>query len=426
MAEEEQPPGKFLADFGDAVMEMYRKRNMFYQQNPSACEADLEKMLDAEIKRILEQFEPKLTSLKGTDKSVAFMLVGRVHNVRSTHSKLAEEFLYKAVKMNPMLSDAWNELGECYYKGGQADKALNCFQCVLKHVQDKKALRNLSIILRSQDRLTASSLQDSVQRSREALQLDFDDGASWYNLGNAYLTTFFHRGQQEKDLLQALSCYKKALHDEDQKSNPDLHYSLAEASRYTENFQTALDSYVASHRFNPSWTVPLDKADNLEMYLKELDEAVRSKGKMRPRKLEQLVKNVKPHHDKAFGGSVKKSLAELTSSDERVGVAGTAERPNVYVLLKVVATLSSRALAFTCCAVDEHLECVAVSVFNFDEGRAMAVGDTLAIARPVLRAHNVTLRGGARASFRLLRVTDPRTLAVNGRPIPNEWETHFK
>lgn len=45
--------------------------------------------------------------------------------------------LSKAVKMNPMLSDAWNELGECYYKGGQADKALNCFQCVLKHVQDK-------------------------------------------------------------------------------------------------------------------------------------------------------------------------------------------------------------------------------------------------------------------------------------------------
>lgn len=132
----------------------------------------------------------------------------------------------------------------------------------------QKALRNLSIILRSQDRLTASSLQDSVQRSREALQLDFNDGASWYNLGNAYLTTFFYRGQHEKDLLQALSCYKKALCDEDQKSNPDLYYSLAEASRYTEDFQTALDSYVASHRFNPSWTVPLDKADNLEMYLK--------------------------------------------------------------------------------------------------------------------------------------------------------------
>lgn len=52
---------------------------------------------------------------------------------------------------------------------------------------------------------------------------------------------------------------------------------------------------------------------------------------MRPRKLEQLVRNVKHHDDKAFGGSVKKSLAEQTSSDERVSSAGAAERPNVYV-----------------------------------------------------------------------------------------------
>lgn len=146
---------------------------------------------------------------------------------------------------------------------------------------------------------------------------------------------------------------------------------------------------------------------------------------MRPRKLEQLVKNIKPHHDKAVAGSVKKTLADLVAGDDRTGStassATTADRPNVHVLLKVVATLSSRALAFTCCAVDERLDCVAVSVFNFDEGRAMAVGDTLVIARPVLRSHSVTLRGGGRASFRLVRVTDPRTLTVNGRPIPNEW-----
>ncbi|OQR70731.1 tetratricopeptide repeat protein 5-like [Tropilaelaps mercedesae] len=243
MADEEKHSDKLLTDFDDAVMDMYRKRNSFYQRNPGAEEAELEKMLDLESKRILEQYEPMLVTLKGA-------------------------FNYVAVKMNPMLSDAWNELGECYYKAGQADKALNCFQCVLKHVQDKKALRNLSIILRSQDRLTASSLQDSVKRSREALQLDLNDGGSWFNLGNAYLTAFFYRGQSEKDLLQALSCYRRALCDEDQKSNPDLHYSLAEASRYTEDFQTALDSYVASHRLNPSWSVPLDKADNLEMYLK--------------------------------------------------------------------------------------------------------------------------------------------------------------
>lgn len=141
---------------------------------------------------------------------------------------------------------------------------------------------------------------------------------------------------------------------------------------------------------------------------------------MRQRKLEQLVKNIKPRHDKSAGGCVKKSLAELADSEDRP-VCGSSSTDNCYVLLKVVATLSSRALAFTCCAVDERLNCIAVTVFNVDESRGMSVGDTLAISRPSLRTHNIALRGGTQLSFRLLRVTDLRSLTVNGRPVPAHW-----
>lgn len=238
------------------------------------------------------------------------MLIGRVHNASNAYSKQAEEYLYKAVKMNPTLSEAWNALGECYYKNEQVDKALNCFQCVLKHVKDKVALRNLSKVMRCQDRINPNNLQESIKRSQEALEIDLNDGASWFNLGNAYLTAFFYGGQPERVLRQSLFCYRKALADESQNDDPDLHFSLAEASKYTEDFQTALDSYSNAHKCNPTWAVPLEKVDNLEMYLKDVEEAVSSKGKTRPRKLEQMLKTIKPHHCTVFS-SAKKSLNDI-------------------------------------------------------------------------------------------------------------------
>ena len=33
----------------------------------------------------------------------------------------AETFLSRAVKLNPNLTDAWNALGECYFKKGDVD-----------------------------------------------------------------------------------------------------------------------------------------------------------------------------------------------------------------------------------------------------------------------------------------------------------------
>lgn len=140
---------------------------------------------------------------------------------------------------------------------------------------------------------------------------------------------------------------------------------------------------------------------------------------MRHRKLELLVKNTKSHHDKAAGASVKKFLCDLIDHDGSQASSGNLQ--NSYVLLKVVATLSSRALALTCCGVDENFDCVAVSVFNVDEVKGVAVGDTITIARPVLRSHSVTLRDGTQVAFRMLRVTDLRTLTVNGRPVPSSW-----
>jgi tetratricopeptide (TPR) repeat protein len=50
------------------------------------------------------------------------------------HSKEAEELLSRAVKLDPKLVDAWNELGECYWKKDNMEEAKNCFYGALLHV----------------------------------------------------------------------------------------------------------------------------------------------------------------------------------------------------------------------------------------------------------------------------------------------------
>ena len=55
-------------------------------------------------------------------------------NVLSDYDSECEAYLSRAVKLNPKLPAAWNELGECYYKKGDIKSAHNCFKGALQHV----------------------------------------------------------------------------------------------------------------------------------------------------------------------------------------------------------------------------------------------------------------------------------------------------
>lgn len=55
-------------------------------------------------------------------------------NVLPKYNKEAEELLSTAVKLDPKLVDAWNELGECYWKRDKMNEAGNCFKRALSIV----------------------------------------------------------------------------------------------------------------------------------------------------------------------------------------------------------------------------------------------------------------------------------------------------
>lgn len=80
----------------------------------------------------------KLSSFSDSinDKAVFFMLQGKTLNVLPSYSPEAEEALSKAVKLDPKLVEAWNQLGENYWKKGKVPLAKNCFTGALNHVRN--------------------------------------------------------------------------------------------------------------------------------------------------------------------------------------------------------------------------------------------------------------------------------------------------
>ncbi|KAF2304624.1 hypothetical protein GH714_035911 [Hevea brasiliensis] len=119
----------------------------------------------------------------------------------------------------------------------------------------------------------AKLVEESIQHAKNAISLDVKDGYSWYNLGNAFLTSFFMTGAWDHSkLLQALKAYQNAEKDEGMKSNPDLYFNSATVNKYLENYERALSGFEAAALKDPSLNATeevqkmvnlLDKLENL-------------------------------------------------------------------------------------------------------------------------------------------------------------------
>lgn len=90
--------------------------------------------VEREMKDTLSKFdECKGYEIDGS-RAKYYYLKGRALNVVDRFIPQAEELLSKAVKLEPKLIEAWNELGECYWKNDDIKQAKNCFAGALQHV----------------------------------------------------------------------------------------------------------------------------------------------------------------------------------------------------------------------------------------------------------------------------------------------------
>ena len=177
------------------VAELYKFRDHFFEKN-NLSEARGKAGQVAERKSaLLEVFRVEESKVAAEERATFLYLKGRVQNISGEYSPDAEATLSKAVKLNPDLVDAWNELGECYMMKQDWETAKTCFEGALQHRKDKVSLRNLSMTLRqvgasNQDE-RIGNVELGLARGKEAVGLDTSDGTSWSLLGNAYLSHFF-------------------------------------------------------------------------------------------------------------------------------------------------------------------------------------------------------------------------------------------
>ncbi|XP_042458483.1 tetratricopeptide repeat protein 5-like isoform X4 [Zingiber officinale] len=226
-------------------------------------------------------------------------------------------FLYsppEQVKLNPSLADAWLSLGNCIWKKGDLPSAKNCFSLSLSKGPNKKILCQLSMLERSMAQGTenkAASIEESITHAREAVQLDIRDGNSWYNLGNACLTSFFVTGTWDHaKLQQALKAYQNAEKDALMHSNPDLYFNCASANKYLENYERALHGFEAASLRDPGLNAE-SEAQKIVSLLEKIESSM--KVMTRAKRLASLVSSLdeislKSSHRKVSINTLKEGL----------------------------------------------------------------------------------------------------------------------
>ncbi|XP_032438497.1 tetratricopeptide repeat protein 5 [Xiphophorus hellerii] len=424
MAEKEESSGAGEAKtelqiIKELVDELHNYRDCYFETHgvEEACRRD------GDVKQKMEETLKRLEEKEDTLKHNAEFLLqkGRCLNVTPDFSAAAEECLSRAVKLDPCLVEAWNILGDQYWKKGDLVASKNCFTGALQREKNKVSLRNLSMVLRqlptpNKDQ-HGKHVLESVDLAREAVQLDAGDGTSWCILGNAYLSLFFNCGQNPQFSQQALSAYAKSATDRIASSMPDLHFNRANLFYYEEMFGCALEGYSRAAALDPNWAEPLEKEKQLLEYLEKVTELIQNKGKVKSRRLKTMLSNL---NTSALGPC---SSPQFRAPSGRVG--SLEPRPlsslthghngGVAALGKVVFSLASQGrMAFTFGMVDSEETCLVVMVYNTADNWGVLIGDSVVIPEPNVKRHSITHKDKS-YDFKSIRVDSPLLLVVNGK-----------
>ncbi|KAK8561545.1 hypothetical protein V6N13_149284 [Hibiscus sabdariffa] len=394
--------GDVWAKAGKAADDLYEIRDTFFPQTPDDKTSKLQHESDLALK-LLDSIPAEQRKLP-VQRATYEYLRGKILDVVPDYRKEAEDHLSKAVKLNPSLGDAWLCLGNCIWKKGDLTSAKNCFNLALSKGPNKKILCQLSMLERRMSQGAdnqAEMVEESIRHAKEAITLDVKDGNSWYNLGNACLTSFFVTGTWDHSkLLQSLKAYQNAEKDERMKSNPDLYFNCATVNRYLENYDRALAGFEAAALKDPS----LNASQEVEKIVNLLD------------KLDNLLRG----HAKAKRlASSTIGAVNLNSSYKRASVDVLSEGLNkaVAVLGKVLLFVKHEnitPLYYLVC--DSNQSCLVLSVYGI-RNDAIKEGDQLTLLEPHFRQVNFSWKGKC-YKFKSIRVDFLEQVLVNGKALP--------
>ncbi|OWR45020.1 Tetratricopeptide repeat protein 5, partial [Danaus plexippus plexippus] len=303
MSNDTEEPAELLEDASELLLnlsqdlrDLYSFRDLFFENHPFEMASEKNKCVEEKKQKLVEKFEniDVDTQIPFSHRAEFLYLKGRCYNISSVYDPQAAQCLSKAVKLNPNLVSAWNELGECYLKNMNVKEAKNSFEGALKHERNRVALRCLSIILRQENTGSASEAKSailaSVVMAKEAVAQDTKDGISWTVLGNAYLCQFFMVKQDPATLKLCMSAYKQAWSDPIARGQPDLYYNKGVALKYEEQYNEALEMFRTAMQLDPGWAPAVRELTALKAHLAAATTLVRTRGRIKAKRLANMVR----------------------------------------------------------------------------------------------------------------------------------------
>ncbi|KAL1460085.1 hypothetical protein WDU94_012024 [Cyamophila willieti] len=421
---EENPKKNVLKEIMDKVNELYAYKTHYHDTKSvvSAREKqmDIQKQLDSTVEFMKSHQEEALKQ----NRAQYFYLLGKAYNILDQYSNDAEEALSKSIKLNPNQVDAWNELGECYWKNNDIVKAENCFQGALSKEKNKVSYRNLSMISRQMKCNSPDEREKNIEKgvtfAKAALELDAMDGQSWAVLGNAYFSTFFNIKQHPRTLKQAISAYDTAEKDPIARNFPDLHYNRAVVYKYEEDYAKCFSSLDESIRLDPGWEAPQQKKNCLVKYLSSCQDLVNHKGRLKTKKIHQFMNTLEEKmSSKASSVYVLKSgtsLPYIPFSLLELGV----NKDKVVRGMVVCGVHNEENVPFTFCLIDSTGTCVCVTLYNLAEGRGVIIGDEIVILEPCVHHVNFTYQKHS-FNYNSIRLLNPLLMIRNGKQVTPDY-----
>lgn len=404
--------GDALKEAQEDVAQLYQYNLHYFEQHGLECAAEK----DGRVKKKMEETVSLLEQLKDSLPKVQYWaLRGKALNILPEHSPEAEQSLSRAIKHDPSLVDAWNALGESYWKAGKVQQAHDCFTGSLEHSKNKESLRNLSVVLRQMGKDAAeklSNVEESVVRAKEAVGLDVQDGVSWMVLGNAYISLFFMSNQDPKILKQCVSAYTQAERDPVAANNPDLHFNIATVSHYEEDYGKVLQELSLASSLDPAWDTPRDKMAATWQYLQSMQQLISYKGKLKAKKLSAITASLSA--PETFLGCYGNSKVETVS-----GLVVGCNKDKVLLGAVTVAVATPDRIPYACVMTDSSGTAFGLSVYNLAVSTHFAVGDVLTLPDPTWTHYKLEHKEES-VEFYSVRVNDPSLLLLNGQKIPPE------
>ncbi|XP_068643065.1 uncharacterized protein [Aristolochia californica] len=385
---------------------LYHLRDTYFPTNPDEKISRLQK--EAVLALSLLDSIPPEERRTSSQRATYEFLRGKILDVFPDYRKEAEDHLSKAVKLNPSLADAWLSLGNSLWKKGDLTSAKNCLFLALSKGPNKKILCQLSMLERRLAQGSENQVQiveESIKHAREAVSLDVKDGNSWYNLGNACLTSFFVTGAWDhQKLSQALKAYQHAEKDESMKSNPDLYFNCATVNTYLENYERALSGFEAASLKDPGLNAS-EEMQKLVNLLDRIESSMKTKAKRLAQKINQIA--------------VASSLVEfkLSSPLQRATISSLGEGLNrpVAVVGKVLLFINHdniSPLYYLVCDSDQI--CFVLSVYGL-RSDAIKEGDQVTLMGPHHRSVDFSWKDKQRYCFKSVRVDFLEQILVNGK-----------